>query len=575
MIPIEKRTRMRAPISRLRFTMPSSALFAGIILVACHSKQFDRLAAQCVTSAGGQTQACNCVASWADDSFSEVGIEFLAASLSSGQWTANSESAELTMAEYIRITSSWNGAVQRCGLQTDLGRDPAQQSAAAAPAAPQGAGSEAELARALIDAVVAGDVAAATKSLLAGADPDSRIDGHAPVLFVAAQEGHLEVVRTLLKYKASVDLALSSGATPLGIAAQNGHAGIVRELLEHGAQVDPLSGEGVSPLLLAAQYDQVEAAELLLAAGAKVDIRREGGQTALGMASLKGFTRMVALLLEHGANVSNQSDDGTTPLHQSAREGHLAICRLLADNGAKVDAADIRHRTPLQLAVFGQHRPVVEYLLAAGADPNIAADGGVTAMHVAAGGGALEIARLLLPQSDLSRKDDSGYTAEDIADKRNDAALRLLLQNAAIERARGDSAQALEVALLGHEWVMVPAGTEVDLGDGEKGAIRRDLANLSLMVRMTNRSSQTIDIRPPLVLLDQSLNKLDDVEPDLEFRTPQALSIAPGESKTLRLVANAGRIEVSGATRLTIKSERHGWTIQVPVPATDVRAARP
>lgn len=63
----------------------------------------------------------------------------------------------------------------------------------------------------------------------------------------------------LLKYKASVDLAVSGGATPLSIAAQNGYAEIVRELLEHGAHVDPLSGEGVSPLLLAAQYDHVEA----------------------------------------------------------------------------------------------------------------------------------------------------------------------------------------------------------------------------------------------------------------------------------------------------------------------------
>lgn len=57
-------------------------------------------------------------------------------------------------------------------------------------------------------------------------------------LFIAAQNGHLQVLLFLLSQGAEPDPRRTDGATPLWIASQMGHHQIVRELLIHGARVD-------------------------------------------------------------------------------------------------------------------------------------------------------------------------------------------------------------------------------------------------------------------------------------------------------------------------------------------------
>ena len=56
---------------------------------------------------------------------------------------------------------------------------------------------------------------------------------------MAAQEGHLEVVRCLVESGAKKDQASTDdGATPLSMAACNGHLEVVRFLVESGANKD-------------------------------------------------------------------------------------------------------------------------------------------------------------------------------------------------------------------------------------------------------------------------------------------------------------------------------------------------
>ena len=51
-------------------------------------------------------------------------------------------------------------------------------------------------------------------------------------MFVAARNGHLDVVRHLVEVGADKDLALNNGATPLFVAARNGHLDVVRHLVK-------------------------------------------------------------------------------------------------------------------------------------------------------------------------------------------------------------------------------------------------------------------------------------------------------------------------------------------------------
>ena len=79
-----------------------------------------------------------------------------------------------------------------------------------------------------------------------GADKDQTLNSGATPLYIAAQNGHLDVVRHLVEVGADKDQALNSGATPLYIAAQNGHLDVVRHLVEVGADKDQANNQGVA-----------------------------------------------------------------------------------------------------------------------------------------------------------------------------------------------------------------------------------------------------------------------------------------------------------------------------------------
>lgn len=62
-------------------------------------------------------------------------------------------------------------------------------------------------------------------------DPIQEITGTTP-LHLAAEHGHMEVLRILLEHKADKDKSSPHGLTPLRLAALNGHTEVVKLLLE-------------------------------------------------------------------------------------------------------------------------------------------------------------------------------------------------------------------------------------------------------------------------------------------------------------------------------------------------------
>ena len=69
----------------------------------------------------------------------------------------------------------------------------------------------------------------------------------ATALILAAQSGHVEVVRLLLEAGADKDVADDDGATALMEAAYRGHVEVVRLLLEAGADKDMASNWATQP----------------------------------------------------------------------------------------------------------------------------------------------------------------------------------------------------------------------------------------------------------------------------------------------------------------------------------------
>ena len=79
----------------------------------------------------------------------------------------------------------------------------------------------------------------------------SQRDDHTAPIHLAAANGHLKVIRTLLEHKVYIDSADKDGRTPLHLASSTGKPEIVRLLLEHGANANAVDKDGWTSLYLA------------------------------------------------------------------------------------------------------------------------------------------------------------------------------------------------------------------------------------------------------------------------------------------------------------------------------------
>jgi ankyrin repeat protein len=122
-------------------------------------------------------------------------------------------------------------------------------------------------------------------------------------LHTAAQKGHVNVVSTLIKYKADIEAANNNGVRPLNSAAHKGHLEVVKCLLKH-AKLDAPNKNGITPLYSAAHRGHYKVVELLLSHNANIEgTTKNHGATPLYISAQEGYKDIVELLLRHSANV--------------------------------------------------------------------------------------------------------------------------------------------------------------------------------------------------------------------------------------------------------------------------------
>jgi ankyrin repeat protein len=289
---------------------------------------------------------------------------------------------------------------------------------------------------AMYAATLNGDALAVRSLLDHGADPTAALPEGQTALMTAARAGDAATLRVLLEAGAPYGVDVNAqegwrGQTALMWAAALGRVDAMRVLIAAGADVNrqssliptpPIEGGrsmGVSfsqlpkgrlsALHFAAREGRLEAVRVLIEAHADLNITDEYGSTPLILAILNGHLDVAGALLEAGADPKIADEWGRTAIFvatdlntrdvlayaQPRRDDALTptdIVRLALAKGADPNAR-LTKRLPNWIVVGGDHSPILrpgstallraamsgdlpimELLLAAGADPKLATE---------------------------------------------------------------------------------------------------------------------------------------------------------------------------------------------------------
>lgn len=288
----------------------------------------------------------------------------------------------------------------------------------------------------------------------AGADVNAVDQTKMTALGKAAFRGHLNIVKTLIKHHANVNLQ-GEGGTPLHLAVRGGHLEVVRELIKAGADTKIAAADGNAQQIAhkaytaasrnkAANVDaRMQIIKLLTpivplapapepAPAPVPDIDRidAAGNTPLHNAILAGNPAEVQKLLSTGAHTTIVNSAQETPVHTAIRSwktamserkpeaqikayqdiilmlrptimlatksGDAELVRLLIRNGANVKAKELGNNTALHWASILGYRDIADALISAGADINAKNDQGFSPLHDAVFNGQLDLVKFLI-----------------------------------------------------------------------------------------------------------------------------------------------------------------------------------
>jgi ankyrin repeat protein len=172
---------------------------------------------------------------------------------------------------------------------------------------------------------------------------------------MAADKGHLDIVKALLDKKSPVDARdPQDQQSALMFAARGGHTDVAKALIAHGADVNAQTRAGKAPEFRTPASNTGSKGAGIVRGGWPERGSRDpipGAKTALLYAAREGHLDMVRLLLSSGANIEQADANGVTPLIMAILNNQIAVGRLLIDRGANVNTADWYGETALWAAV--------------------------------------------------------------------------------------------------------------------------------------------------------------------------------------------------------------------------------
>ncbi|MDG1364093.1 MAG: ankyrin repeat domain-containing protein [Akkermansiaceae bacterium] len=166
-------------------------------------------------------------------------------------------------------------------------------------------------------------------------------------LLIAARNGNIDTVKTLLDSGVDADVTSPNSYTALGYAGIGGHLELMQLLIKHGADVNKQSRFMKSPLSVVAGSPQIAAIKLLIASGAKFKTNYNGGSIAHEAVFWEQPEMLEFILEDLKVSPNLQGKNGATPLHyaihkmergqNTANQKHLEALKILLKNGVNSD----------------------------------------------------------------------------------------------------------------------------------------------------------------------------------------------------------------------------------------------
>ncbi|KAL6524685.1 Ankyrin repeat-containing protein itn1 [Orobanche hederae] len=188
-------------------------------------------------------------------------------------------------------------------------------------------------------------------------------------LYTAAEKGHIDVVKELLKYSNTQILTKKNRSMfdPLHIAASQGHHAIVQVLLDHDPELSKTIGpSNATPLITAASRGHSAVVNELLSKDCSLlEISRSNGKNALHLAARQGHVDIVKALLDKDPQLARRTDKkGQTALHMAVKGVNCEVVKLLLEaDAAIVMLPDKFGNTALHIATRKKRAEIVNELL--------------------------------------------------------------------------------------------------------------------------------------------------------------------------------------------------------------------
>lgn len=189
-------------------------------------------------------------------------------------------------------------------------------------------------------------------------------------LNTAIANGHLEIVKRLIRRGANITYMDESRRIPLIKAVEHNHIDIVKELIRLGSPINTRTHKNKTPLLTAIVNRNVDIVRLLLQHHANIYFQVTPYKDALWASLMTGNPIMVTEVLSTGKFDSMKST-GIIKEVLSFKPNYLyELIRILLEHGFDPNVADYQLDTALILSCKRHDASISKLLLQYGADPN-------------------------------------------------------------------------------------------------------------------------------------------------------------------------------------------------------------